>query len=229
MAMPFFAHSKIKPLRRAKGVTQSELAAELGISRPTYVLIEQGEREPTISQLHILARLLGVEVDELGSDLPHTSTGQTDYPKFKELVAICCAAGAAEGTITKTKLSLLTYLIDFGWYRLSSQPMTGQLFRHTIRGPVADNFFRALDELYEGQAIALLPEGTTLLIRPTEKVRPKLINKDELELIDNICAKWRVESTEALTDFVREQLLDKTYKIGQVIPYELTLSKDALF
>lgn len=60
MEMPVIAYNQLKPLRLAKGLRQADLAVELGISRPTYVLMEQGGKEPTVSQLYTLARVLGV-------------------------------------------------------------------------------------------------------------------------------------------------------------------------
>ena len=67
--MPVIEYDKIKPLRLAKGLRQAELAFELGISRPTYALIECGQKEPTISQLYTLARLLGVSPSALCTSL----------------------------------------------------------------------------------------------------------------------------------------------------------------
>jgi len=67
--MPIVQYARIKPLRLAKGLGQTEIAIELGVSRPTYALIERGEREPTISQLYVLARLLGVSPATLCSSL----------------------------------------------------------------------------------------------------------------------------------------------------------------
>lgn len=69
MVMPIIAYDKIRPLRLAKGLRQADVAMELGISRPTYLLMERGLKEPTISQLYTLARLLGVEPAELCSAL----------------------------------------------------------------------------------------------------------------------------------------------------------------
>lgn len=229
--MPFFAHTKIKPLRQAKGLNQAEIAAELGVSRPTYVLIEQGEKEPTISQLFTLARLLGVGVNDLGTNLPSLTRENSDYPKFKQLISACIVLAGNEGAITKAKLSILTYLIDFTYYRQHSRPISGEIYRHTPRGPVADDYFRAIDELYEGQSIALEPSGSTLVIRSIEQVPTKLLSESELSLVQKICAKWQLESTEAIMAFVREQISGKANRSGEPIPYESVLSQqpDSLY
>lgn len=224
MAMPVFAYGKLRPLRQAKGLTQGEIATELGISRPTYVLMEQGQREPTLSQLYTLSRLLGVDISELGSNLPAATQYPFDYPKLKELVFACASAGAENGTITKTKLALLVYLADFSWYRLTGRAITGALYRHTTRGPVADDFFRALDELYEGQAIAIEPTGVTMIIRPIERTQPTLLNQEEQLHVQKVCTKWRKESTEAVMRFTSMQTPFKTSTPGEPIAYESIMS-----
>ncbi len=229
--MPIIAYGKIKPLRQAKGLNQAEIAAELGISRPTYVLMEQGDKEPTITQLYTLARLLGTEPGELCVNLPSPAAAVSNYEKFKELVAACILQGAEGGSITKSKLSVLSYLCEFAWYRLRSRLMAGANYRCTPRGPVADDFFRALDELYEGQIIALEPKGTSLVIRSVEQRPTKLLTNEELSLIHDICTKWRTQSTEAIIKFASLQTPCKAVKMGDPIPYEAVLgeSKDSLY
>ncbi len=57
--------SKIAERRRAKGLTQEQLAAELGISAPAVSKWETGSSYPDISLLCPLARALGTDVDTL--------------------------------------------------------------------------------------------------------------------------------------------------------------------
>ena len=228
--MPVFAYGKVKPLRQAKGLNQAEIAAELGVSRPTYVLMEQGEKEPTLTQLYTLARLLGVKTEELCANLPSLGGQVADYEKFKELVWTCLAQGSG-GPITKTKLAHLVYLADFVWRYHHDTPITGTTYRYTAHGPVSDDFFRALDELYEAQSITLQPEGTTLVMHTIEQRPAKRLNDEELAVIAKVCAKWRHESTEAITTFVHDRLEGKMPRKGDTIPYEsiLTLSEDSLY
>lgn len=69
MAMPIIEYAKIRPLRLSKGLGQEAMAMELGVSRPTYVLIESGKKEPTLSQIYVMARLLGVKPSVLCQSL----------------------------------------------------------------------------------------------------------------------------------------------------------------
>ena len=54
----------IRELRLAKGLSQAYLAKQLSISRPTYMLIEQGGRDLTLSEAQILAEIFGLTLED---------------------------------------------------------------------------------------------------------------------------------------------------------------------
>ena len=56
---------QLKMLRYAKGYTQQVLADAAGISRDTYQNIESGRSDPRASTLQSIAKVLGVEVQDL--------------------------------------------------------------------------------------------------------------------------------------------------------------------
>lgn len=55
----------LKKFRRAKGLTQQQVANELGITKATYSGYETGRREPDVSKIKALARLLDITGDDL--------------------------------------------------------------------------------------------------------------------------------------------------------------------
>lgn len=56
---------KIRALREAAGLSQSELARQMGVAQPSVLLWEQGRNYPTADKLPRLAQVLGVEISEL--------------------------------------------------------------------------------------------------------------------------------------------------------------------
>ena len=52
----------IRYLREKQSLSQSQVANHLGISRQTYIKIESGEVEPSVSQLKMLASLYQVNI-----------------------------------------------------------------------------------------------------------------------------------------------------------------------
>ena len=57
--------NKVKQYRTSAHMTQSQLAERSGVSRQTISDIETGKHDPTISVVLLLARALGVKVDNL--------------------------------------------------------------------------------------------------------------------------------------------------------------------
>lgn len=57
--------SRIVDARRAKNMSQEQLATESGIDRSHMGFIEQGRRKPTLSTLFKIAKTLNVSLEEL--------------------------------------------------------------------------------------------------------------------------------------------------------------------
>ena len=56
---------RIKRARLQKGLTQVQVAQELGIQQPAFAKYELGERQPTLATLPKLAELLEISIEEL--------------------------------------------------------------------------------------------------------------------------------------------------------------------
>lgn len=56
---------KIKKLRLAKGLSQSQVAKELGADKSFMSNLENGRKNPTLKTLIKLAKALGVTMDQL--------------------------------------------------------------------------------------------------------------------------------------------------------------------
>src|SRR3989338_6889371 len=57
-------YKKLKLLREQRHFSQEQLADVLGISRPTYMQIEKGERELTISEARKLASIFDISLED---------------------------------------------------------------------------------------------------------------------------------------------------------------------
>jgi len=69
-----FAENIAKTLRAARqaaGLTQQDMAAQLGVCRSTYTYYETGRTQPDLESLAKICRVLGVSADSLlGLDAP---------------------------------------------------------------------------------------------------------------------------------------------------------------
>lgn len=57
--------NRLRLVRRARGISQAELAKLLGISQNAYCRIENGQRELSLQRYIVLAAVLGVPPNEL--------------------------------------------------------------------------------------------------------------------------------------------------------------------
>jgi len=56
---------KLQRIRKSKGISQEDLAADLSLHRNYIGMIERGERNPTIRTLYKIAKALKVKSSEL--------------------------------------------------------------------------------------------------------------------------------------------------------------------
>lgn len=76
--------SELKRLRTERGLTQSEVAKALGITRQFYGMIESGDRNPTVDLAIAIANLFCASVEDLfadaGSNISLQSRSQLSPP-----------------------------------------------------------------------------------------------------------------------------------------------------
>jgi len=218
--------SAIEQARLAYGFTQEQVANALGISRPTYMKIESGKKDLTVGQAKSLSSMLRINLDDIlgmGDGLSVFSDFLASTEKYKQIVLNFIKYGAdADGKITKTKLAKMVYLADFIWYYLNLIPMSGMSYRKLPQGPVADVYFRVLDELEDDGTIVREPKGKAILFSLVEKEAPVgRLTSDEVLLIEKIGEAWKNKSTDDIVAFTHEQLPWQICRDGEVIPYAL--------
>jgi len=214
---------RIKDYREARGLSQQDIADVLKMSRPTYNAIESGKREPTLSELRVIAGSLGMALEELLFNSQQAAQNRDMIAKFKEVILNCLQYGSDEHDrkLTKTKLAKLVYLSDFAYYSKTGRPMTGLSYRHIPQGPVSDTYFRIIDELFENGAITIEQRGTAMMIHANEVAPQSLLSEEERDLIISICEKWQQRPTQEIVEFTHRQIPWKTSRQEDIIPYEL--------
>ena len=65
MVKPTRVINSMRALRDARGLTQAELAARVGVTRQTLIAIETGRYSPTLELAFQLARVFGVGLDDV--------------------------------------------------------------------------------------------------------------------------------------------------------------------
>lgn len=213
-------------LRKSAGLSQEEMAQKLGMSRPTYILIEKGVRDLTVTELRKVAEVYDVPVEILldeelsvGQKIDCMASDAKSGRRFENLMLECIKFGSDEdGKITKTKLAKLVYLCDFASYYNYLKPISGFEYRKLAQGPVAIEFFDMVDF---NESVCVEQKDKAFMVSLVEHPDDSVFNKDELALIKAVCKKWKKASTNEIVDFTHKQMPWKVCKDREVIPYSL--------
>jgi len=82
----FFAGlgDRVAQLRKARNITQVQLAESLGVSQQTIQAYEVGRRRVPVSTLRQLAKTLGVSLDELMAEGAHAPRKRGPVPQIQQ-------------------------------------------------------------------------------------------------------------------------------------------------
>lgn len=216
----------LKALRVKAGISQADIAKRLKISRPSYISLEQGKREISLSEAKKLSDLFGISLQELETGIVPM------YDKYKEMIlAFIRAAGSSrDGKLPKTKLAKLLYLADFAWFYEHFKSMSGMQYRRLQYGPVPDIYFRAIDELEQEGCITIDRSKDSMILigenRGSQRENLNELSKPEQKLIKDIAKKWKEKKTQEIVNFTHNQLPYKLCVPDEVIPYELITQED---
>lgn len=216
----------ILKLRKAAGLSQEDLSQKLGISRPTLVAIERGERDVTFAELKKISEIFDIPIEMIIDEEMSTTEkldarnfSEKSFQKFHNLVLQCIKYGANEdGKITKTKLAKLVYLCDFASYYKFLSPISGFEYRRLAQGPVAIEFFDIVDN---NESVRVETKGKANMVSLVEQPDDTVFTKQEQDLIKAVCKKWKKAKTQEVVDFTHNQMPWKVCKNREVIPYTL--------
>lgn len=206
----------IKKIREDKKISQAEIADQLGISRTSYIALEQGKRDISFTELEKLSKIFGFTLQDFEQqEIP-------DYGKYKQMIHAFLRLNSG---IPKTKLAKLLYFADFAWYYNHLESMSGMQYRKIQYGPVADSYFRLIDEMYdEGELeIKQTSQGAMIITetRAGKKESLDKISKEQSILIKDIDTKWKNKKTEEIVKFTHKQMPYLFAEDNNIVSYEV--------
>ncbi|MCJ7448789.1 MAG: DUF4065 domain-containing protein [Bacteroidales bacterium] len=243
---------RIAELRKMKGLSQEDLAKNIGISRPSLAQIELGNRSIDIMELQNLAIVLGFSLDEFMSKdfgVDHyvvTDKGGKFKPteerisvptlkigKFKNVLLYILERCAGKPNVGETVLYKLLYFSDFNYYELYEEHLTGARYRKLPYGPVPQKMDAIINQMIEkGQLQRVKTEyngfpQTRYL--PLEKANLTELKASEKEIIDRVIEQLSDWSAAAISNYSHKDLPWLASKVGEEIDYELAFYRDAPF
>ena len=240
---------RLAALRKAKGLTQEELASQLGLNRTAITQIENGNRDITALELRKLADILGFSIDELVADefkveeyiLP-VSGGREEEPeerisvpelnieKFKNVLLYILGKCAGKPNIGETALYKLLYFCDFNYYEMYEEHLTGSIYRKLNYGPVPRKAEAIIKNMIDtGQIQKIKTEYHKYpQTRYIPMVRPDLstFSAAEKEVIDNVIDHMADWTAKMLTEYSHNDKPWKATDMNDVIDYELVFYRE---
>ena len=147
----------IQNKRKLSGLSQTEVAVSLGISRPTYIKLEEGETKLTEQQKSILASLFDISQNtfEKNSEeiiVEDTTVRVREVPKenlekFKQVLLYIVSKVGSRPNIGQTAIYKLLYFIDFDYYEKYQKYLIGATYVKNTHGPSPVSFTKISHEL----------------------------------------------------------------------------------
>lgn len=243
-------YKKLKLLREESHFSQEQLAGELGISRPTYMQIEKGERELTISEAKKLASIFSLSLEsfldnkisatkevviesgiknEKESDI-RIVMPRVNVKKFKEVVLYVLGKVGAKPNIGETALYKLLYFIDFDFYEKFEEQLTGARYIKNHYGPTPIEFKKIIESMEEKKEIERVKSSYFQYEQkkylPHREPDLKSLSAQEIKHIDEVLARLSDKNANELSDYSHSDIPWKVHKSGEIISYESVFYRD---
>ena len=222
----------IQKLRKKHNLTQEFLASELNISRPTYLQIEQGKRDLTLTEARKLADVFGISFETFLQEKEETriivqikdqqkkskkakdeiriSIPQKNVDKFRQVLLYILKKIGGKPNIGMTVLYKLLYFIDFDYYEKYEDQLMGLVYLKNSYGPTPLLFKDLIQEMIKKNEIEEIKSKfykypqVKYLINPLTEPNLSILNGQEKDHID-----WELQR---LSDLTANQLSDLSHK-----------------
>jgi len=218
--------TNVRELRTAHGMTQEYLAQKLGISRPTLVRIEKGERPPTPAQDARVRDLFGLtqKGSAVSSGDIRISIPQKNLDKFKQVLLYVLSKTAGKPNIGMTALYKLLYFIDFDYYEKYEEQLMGLSYIKNHYGPTPREFVKVVEQMKKGEDIEEVKSSYFTYEQkkflPRREPNLQILNAQEVSMIDSVLARYGDMTATQLTSLSHEDTPWMAAENGEDIDYE---------
>ena len=217
----------IQEQRKKRNFTQEFLASALGISRPTYMQIEQGGRDLTITEAKKLAEVFdipfedflrgqeGVEaivnIEKSKEKMRKMKQGvrisvpQENLKKFKEVLLYILSKVGGKPNVGETVLYKLLYFIDFDYYEKFEEQLIGATYIKNHYGPTPVEFKKIVEHMEAGGELETVKskyfQHEQKKYLPHRSPDLSVLTVQEKEHIDEVLARFADKNAKELSDY----------------------------
>ena len=217
--------TSIKQLREEIGMSQADLAKRLGLSRPTVIKIERGERALTSEEAAKVREIFGAiaehgdVVTDMRIDIP-----EKHLEKFKQVLLYVLGRTAGKPNVGMTTLYKLLYFIDFDYYEKYEKQLMGLTYIKNTYGPTPREFLKVVkdmkeaNELEEVRSKYFTYEQRKFL--PHTEADLSVLNGQELKMIESVLERYADKSATELSELSHEDTPWSVAELCENIQYE---------
>ena len=236
--------------RKTYSMSQGFLATELGISRPTYVKIENGEEDMTVPQARKLAGLFGMTFDNFirgtGEPIvvnmrPHYDSDEkkpdmrillpaAKLDKFKEVLLYILGKVGSKPNVGESLINKLLYFIDFDYYEKYEEQLIGAVYIKNHYGPTPCELKKVMDDMKKhGEIEEVKSKYFTFDQKkylPLRRPDLSVLSAREIEHIDGVLNRLSDKSATEMSRYSHEDVPWKVHADGEKISYETVFYRD---
>ena len=238
----------IRKQRMKKDMTQAYLAEELGISRPTYIQIENGERDLTLSEVKKLSALFNISIENFlaekeskvlvnlknkkakKSNSLKIRVTEENLEKFQQVLLYILNKVGGKPNVGETVLHKLLYFIDFDYFEKYEENLMGAVYIKNHHGPMA---------VALGSIVAQMQKQGDLEAVKSQYFKHKqkkylarslpnlgALSAREIEHIDSVLARLSDKNAVEIERYSHGDIPWKSAKEGEVLSYESVFYRD---
>jgi transcriptional regulator with XRE-family HTH domain len=237
-------HKFLLELRKNQGISQAFVAEKIGVSRASYIEIEKGAKELTLSQANKIAGIFNISLEELisGKTMSNIKVSiqdksekkekqeiridvpQKNLKKFKEVLLYILEKVGSKSNVGMTVLYKLLYFIDFDYYEKFEEQLVGATYIKNHFGPTPVEFKKIVEsmeskgELETVKSKYFLHEQTKYLPRREPDI--SVLNAKEIKHIDEVLARLSDKSATELSEYSHKDVPWITAEDGRPLSYE---------
>ncbi len=248
--MPFNPHH-LRRLRTKLRLSQEHLATEIGISRPTYLQIEKGERDLTVTEAQKLAGIFGMSLEDfLGGKepyiaLPKLSAKQKaveeksemrinvpkeNMEKFREVLLYILQKIGAKPNVGETVLYKILYFIDFDFYEKFEEQLMGLRYIKNHHGPSPTGFTQMVAQMEKDGDLVRVKSRYFQYDQkkyiPRRDADLSKIDSRELQHIDMELSRFSGMNAAQIREYSHGDLPWKVHKMGESLDYECAFYRE---
>ncbi len=241
----------IQQLRKKNDLTQEFLASKLGISRPTYIQIERGGRDLTITEAEKLAAIFGISFEDflagksserrvilekekqkrlVSEPEMRIIMPKANVKKFKEVLLYVLERVGARPNIGETAIYKLLYFIDFDYYEKFEEQLIGAKYIKNHFGPTPIQFKKITDQMMSKGELEKIKskyfQHEQKKYLPRRPADLKILSAQEILHIDDVLARLAWKNAKELSAYSHSDTPWRVHKMGEEISYETVFYRD---